>query len=1047
MSISEFSVRRPVFMTMIYALLVVVSLVFIPKIDQSTTPDIDLPYISVFADCGDSDADSVELQVTRRIEDAVSGVENLKKITSRSYSGRSFVMLEFNYGTDLDKAESDVSSYVSMLNRVLPSWVSSINTFKISSFFSNESFMDLTVNGPYTVEELKEIAENTISPLLSRIDGIGEVDVSGGGDIEYRVEIDPNRLSAYNLTLAQVNTALASQNVIGTGGEITSSSKNFTVLSDNRFRNISDILNTRIATNQNDAVYIKDIAKVVRGTEKGVTYSYLDGKPTVAISLYCASDASVSKVAKLTKDALPSINEKLAKDVSISIRRDNSKNITATIDETYKSLIYGVLFAALVIFLFLRNIKSTIIISLSMPISVLFTLMFMGIFGISMNVISMSGLILGIGMIVDASIVILENITRFRQEGETAPASAILGSRNMVNAIVASTITTICVFLPLIIYMNDLEMIGQMLKDLVFTVCISLMCSLFVSITLVPALAGAILPISTTTQKQKKGLVAKFDSALTSLQFHLEEGYGKLLNYFIAYKRFLIIPLVVLLLFSFTFVSKLGVSLFPSSTSTDTITLSLTLPQGTDSDITEKYLFDMQEKIEEIFPKGSYNSIMCQVIVQGNKNRGRITINLPDVAEQKYKAQVLRDMLLPYLSSDAFARWSYSAGSRMGTSSPVDVEISSDDNTLMESTINDILLALEENPNMLLNIQSDFTGGSPRINVVVDKDRADYFGITPAQLSSLLLSAISGTTATQISTISNTETYNVKVMLADEYLSDTSALNALLIPTALGEVRLDSIAGLETSSSPTVILREDKKRISHITADIQDGFTASDATSYVEKFINDHISIPEGVDVNMAGDMREFAKYAPTLMMVVILALVLVFAVMAAQFESLKNPFIIFATIPLLLIGVFVINYLAKQPISIMSILGIVALIGTVVNNGIVLIDSISREVHDYRTPVIEACISCSKKRLRPILMTTLTTILGMVPMAFFPGEGAKMMQPIAVTFVGGIITGAFLTLFLSPVLYALMNKKLDKKLENINSRENQLRAFDGRVQ
>lgn len=1042
MSLSEFSVRKPVFMTMVYALLVIISVVFIPKIDQAIYPDINLPLISVMASCGDADPDSVELQVTRKIENAVSGVENLKKIRSYSRSGTAMIILEFNYGIDLDKAESDVSSLLSILNRTLPSWVTSVNTFQINTMITSQSFMNLTVDGPYTIQELKEIATNTVEPLLTRIDGVGDVDISGGGDVEYHVNIDPNRLAAYNLTMSQVSSALASQNVLGTGGTLTSDSRDFTVLSDNRFMNIPDVLNTRITNVNGTSIYVKDLSDVVVGTEKGSAYSYLNGNPTVSISLYEASGASVSKVAKLVKSQIDNINSKLPKGVSLTIRNDNSKNISATISETYNSLIIGVIFAALIIFLFLRDIKSTIIIALSMPISVLFTLMFMGIFKVSMNMVSMSGLILGIGMIVDASIVILENISRYRSEGETAPASAILGSRNMFNAIVASTITTICVFLPLIIYMNDLEMIGRMMRDLVFTVCFSLMCSLFVSVTLVPALAGAILPIKTTTQRPYKGFMRVFDDSLTRFQNRLEDLYGKILTYFIAYKRFLIIPLLLLFVWSFTLFPKLGISLFPQSSASDSVNLSLTLEDGTNEKITEKYVFDMQDKIIEVLPKDAYKSIMANI----NGNKGTLTITLIELEKQKYSTQDVKKALMPYLAQDASAVWIYSSGNRMSSSKAVDIEVTSDDSALLLSVSNKILEALQANAGMLMNIQSDMTSGAPRVNVIVDKDMADALSISPSVISSTLLGAISGTTATTISTISSTDTYDVVVKLDDKYMNDLEALNSLLIPSATGLVRLDTISSLVYDRAPSVIRREDKRRINHITADVKDGYSSSEAANLAQEIINGSITIPEGVNVQMAGDMRDFAKYLPTLIMVVILALVLVFAVMAAQFESLRNPFIIFATIPLLLIGVIVIHFVMRQPFSIMSILGVVALIGTVVNNGIVLVDSISREVHDYRTPVIEACITCSKKRLRPILMTTLTTILGMVPMAFFPGDSATQMQPIAITFLGGIFTGAFLTLFLSPVLYAIINKKLDNKLADPNSRENQLKAFDGRI-
>ncbi len=1041
MSIAEFSVRRPVFMSMVYALLAIVSIVFVPKLDQAIFPSVNLPYLVVYASCGDADPESVEMQVTRVLENAVSGTEHLKNITSYSQTGRSVIQLEFNYGTDTNKAESDVNGMVSMVNRTLPSWVSSVNTMQVNSMIAGQAFMTLSVDGPYPVEELKNIATNTVEPLLSRIDGVGDIEISGGGNMQYNVEVNPNRLTAYGLTLAQVVSAVSAQNSMGSGGRITSGSVDYTVMTDNRYSNVEQIMNTRIGSAGGRNIYVKDVADVVKTTSKGSAISYFNGNPTAMISVYEASNASVSTVAKRVVKALDSIQAELPEGVSLTVRRDNSKNISAVISETYKSLLWGVLFAAIVIFIFLVDFKSTIIISLSMPLSVLFTLMLMAICDISMNIVSMSGLILGIGMIVDASIVILENITNYRLEGETASAAAILGSRNMFTAIVASTLTTICVFLPVMIFMNDLEMIGQMLKDLVFTICFSLICSLFVSITLVPALAGAILPINTTTQREHKGWVKAFDNFIRKAQARLESGYGNVLAFFLAYKRFLLIPIALLIFLSMSLFSHMGFSMMPSSSQGDSITLSLTLPVGTTSSVTEKYVFEMQDVIMKKLPEDSYKSIMSRI----SDNTGRITIMLPDLSSQTYKAPQLRNMIREDLTRDASAIWTYSSGQRMGRHA-VDVEITAENMEQMQDVSNRVVEAFRTYAPALANVASDLTGGSPRIKVVLNKSRADMYSITPSQVSSALLTAITGSKATEISTFSSTDTYNLYVKIADEYMSDSSALNALLIPTAHGNVRLDSIADLVEDTSPTRITRENKVRIAHVTADAVEGYSSSDASRIAQQVISEHVMVPNGAKVGMHGDFEQFAQYALPLILVVLLAIALVFGVMAAQFESLINPFIIFATIPLLIIGVSIIHFVTGTDFSILSIIGIVALIGVVVNNGIVLVDAISREIRDYGTPIVEACIKCSRDRLRPILMTTITTIAGMAMMAFFPGTGAQQMQPIALTFVGGITIGAFLTLFLSPVLFAVFNKNMLKKISDPNSRVAQIKAFEGRL-
>ena len=472
MNISELSVRRPVLMTMVYVMLAIIAILFIPRLDQAMFPDVDMPYMMVFADCGDADPESIEAQVTKRLEDTISSVENLNKMTSYSRDGSAYILLEFNFGTDLDEAKNNVTSLLSMITRYLPSWVEDVTTMQMNSMMTAGSVLTLSVAGPYDLPILKGIADDTIEPLIARIEGVGRVDVSGGGNVEFHVLLNPNRLEAYNLSTTMITSALATTNVIGSGGEITDNTTDFTVRTDNRYRSIEDIENTLITVKDGVPIRLKDVALVIKSTEPGARESFLDGDPIVSVSVYKNSDASITQVAKNVKKQLANIQAAVPSDVQIVIRRDSSKMINDTLSEVYSSAITGIVLAALVIFLFLRGVRPTIIISLSMPICILFTLMFMAIFEISINMVSMSGLILGIGMIVDASIIILENTMRYRQLGENSPGAAILGSKNMFAAIFASTITTICVFLPEIIYMNDLKMIGQMLRDLIFTVCI-----------------------------------------------------------------------------------------------------------------------------------------------------------------------------------------------------------------------------------------------------------------------------------------------------------------------------------------------------------------------------------------------------------------------------------------------------------------------------------------------------------------------------------------------------------------------------------------------
>ena len=1042
MDIAELSVRRPVLMTMVYVLICVIALVFLPRLDMALYPDIDMPVISVSVSCNDAGPEEIELQVTEIMEEALNSLQNLDTMTSSSREGRATVMLEFDFGTDLDDAAEDVNTIVSMLSRRLPDWAENPTVIRYDSLGAG-SIMRLTITGDRTRDELQYIAENTVQPLLERIEGVSQVNVYGGANIEYAVDVDPNRLEAYGLSLARVSAMIASRNIQSTGGEITQRGMDYQITTDARYFTLEDIRETIVGyTSKNTPIFLQDIAEVREDNERGGRLNYIDGEEVVTISISNESDSNETTVAAAVRRELPAIAAELPEGIVLDIQRDSTEMITDTMDEVFNSAVQGVILAALIIFVFLRGIKSTIIISLSMPICILITLMLMSIAGMSINAMSMSGLILGIGMTVDASIIILENTYSFRQRGERSAIAAILGSKNMFTAIVASTLTTICVFLPIIIYKYDIGMIGIMFQDLVITVCISLFSSLFVAVTLVPALCGSILKINTRTQKPLRlGILRAVDNAMARGEDRMKNAYVRVLAYFLNRKFLLIMILVLLLILSMQKFSELGISLIPQSSTDDSVTLELTLDPGTTQDVTKEYVFEMQRNVLDTLPEGSYESIYTSI---GSSNTGSIEIQLPDITEQEYSVADVQNMLRDFLDDDPTADWIFSNSRSMGGMG-INVVIHSDDSDAALAASNEIMTILDTYVPQVENLSSDLENGAPKYAIEVDYRTAQDLGITISDLTTAVQYALTGVTATEISTFDIDQTYDLVVRIDENELESIEDVAALMIPTANGgSVRLDTVASFIEGTAPRTITRENRERVNHVRADIIEGYAASDVQEIVDTALSEHLVLPEGVTINQEGEMYTFMEYLPTMIMIVVLALFLVYAVMAAQFESLLDPFIIFATIPLLLIGVIWIHVFMGEQFSLFSIVGIIALIGVVVNNGIVLVDCINRLV-EQKIPVKQACLQAAYGRLRPILMTTLTTILGMIPMAFFPGDGAEMMQPLAVTFTGGIITGAFLTLLLSPTLYLIFNKHKEKHYDDPDTLVNQLREYDMR--
>ena len=1035
-------------MTMIYILIMVIAMVFLPRMEIALYPDIDLPVITVFVDCGDAGPEEIEQQVAKELEDRFSSLENLDQIMTISSDGSCMAILQYDFGTDLDDSERDLNSAITILSQILPDWTETPQYFRLDSMGAGTALRLSLTSDSMSLDDLKMLGETTVSPLIERIDGVGQVSVRGGSDIEYHIDVDPNRLEAYGISLTQIISAIASDNIQATGGQITESGMNLQVAADARYTQFSDIGNTVIAKVDGYPVRVNDVATVLQSTDKNNrSESYLGNERIVTIGVTNDSDSNATTVATAVLSQLDSIRAELPEGVSLELLNDSTEMIKSTMSEAFNSLYQGVILAALIIWLFLRGIKTTIIISLSMPICVLITMMLMSIFDVTINAMSMSGLILGIGMIVDASIVILENTYSYRLLGEKSAVAAILGSKNMFNAIFASTLTTICVFVPIIIFKNDLEFLGIMFQDIVITICISLACSLFVAVTLVPALCGSIMRINTRTQKPLKlRWMKRIDDACINFENSMKRGYVRVLAYFMRHRLLLIVLLVLLLAFCLKLFPLLGFDLMPQQTTDDEVTLELELAQGTAIDVTREYVMDMYENIVSVLPEDSYESIQLFIgtgMLTTAENSGSITIKLPDITEQTISATEVQNLIRPFTTADPNAPWLFESSSA-GSISAIDVEIHSDEMGDAKYVADQVMAIMHEHVPGAVNIDSDADNGAPKINIAIDKDLAADYGITVSTITSVLQTAISGTTSSTISTFDSTETYDVVVEIDPETIMTVDQLGQLLIPSTSGMIRLDTIAQFERTTTPVSIMREDRVRINHVTADLLDGYAASDVQNELDKALSQYLVLPEGVTIEQGGQMSEMAGYMGTLIGIVALALFLVYAVMAAQFESLVDPFIIFATIPLLMIGVIGIHLAYGQSFSLFSIVGIVALIGVVVNNGIVLIDCINRLVKQ-KVPVRQACLQAAYGRLRPILMTTLTTILGLIPMAFFPGEGAEMLQPIALTFTGGITTGAFLTLLLSPVLYSIFNGRREKRYDDPESLTNQLREYDMR--
>ena len=1034
MNISELSVRRPVTITMLYVLACVLALVYIPQLGIALYPSTEMPMISIITSYANVGPEEIDANVTDVLVARLNRISGLKSITSTSRNGRSQILLEFGYDTDLKKAKDEVTAALSNVSNQLPDGCGAPSIFQFN--MDSAAIMQLAMEGDLPVDELKTLAETVVQPLLERVDGVATTEVSGGTTRRIVVDLSRNRLEAFGLTAQTIRSALSSRNMQVSSGTITHNDKDFEIVTSEYFTSLEDIRNTVVTTKDGAAIRLDDVANVYEDTtERSV---YINGGPGLYINVSNESGTNAATISKGIHAMLDTINQQLPKGVSVSVLSDDTTLIDATLNQVYSSAIEGAILAMLIIFVFLRSLKSSFIIGLSIPISFMLTLMAMAFLDLTVNLMTMSGLILGLGMTVDSSIVILENIQLRRQNGQKSAIAAILGSRNMMTAIFASTATTLCVFVPMLIYEAQLEMFGQMFRDMIITVCVSLVASFVVAVTLVPALCGSILKLDTRTQKPLKNpLLKKIDDGFEFVQKKLEDGYAGMLDFCLNNKFIVLALVLVMLAVSVLQFSSMGMNLAPSSNADDMVNVSLSMPIGTNNEVVRKYLFDFQDIVIEKL-NGAYETLILNT---GNSNSGSIRINLPDLEHQTMSAAEVKSVLTPYLNQWSDVTISLGGGRGFGGgSSGIDVKILSTNTIAAQSVMDEIVALLKERMPLVKDVSTDMEDGSPRFQISIDTAAAAQAGVSVSSITQVLQTAITGSTATVFH--GEGQEMNIVVQLQESDIQSPSDLGALTVSSSAGLMTLDNFITFQEGRSPRSIREENGERVNHVTASLVEGAVATEVQQMVEQLIRQNIVLPDSVELEFAGEARDIESFGSIFKVVIILAIFLVFVVMAAQFESLMDPLIVFFSIPLLLIGVVAIYKLTGQTLSLYAYVGIVALVGIVVNNGIVLVDFTNQLVRE-KTPVREACLLAGRNRLRPILMTTLTTVLGMVPMAFFPGEGAESMQPMCLTLVGGLISGSFMTLFVSPVLYSILNKRREKRFDDPDSLMNQMLELD----
>jgi HAE1 family hydrophobic/amphiphilic exporter-1 len=1030
MNIAEYSVKRPVTVVILFGLAIGIAATMVANISLDLYPSVARPVISVFTRFPGAGPADVERNVTERLERSLSSSRGLVNMTSNSQFESSFINLEFEYGTDMDKAVSDAQV---LLNRLVNSLPDGVQTPTVRRYdMSAIPVMRLVVRGNYPPDQLRIFAEDEIQSSIERIEGVASAEVTGGTTQIVRVEAALNRLAAFNLTLSDISSSLRGQNVLSSGGNLRRGTREYQIMTQQELVSIDQIKRLVVKTvnlygpgqaNRTQVIRLEDVADVSLGYNDNAARVQVNGQSGVYIQVTSESGSNQIQVSDRVQAALADINSFLPPGITLEVLSDETTMVRSTLSQVYSNAFQGAALAMIVLFLFLRNIKAVMIIGFAIPISILLTLMSMSIFGFTLNLLTMTGLIMGMGMTLDASIVILENIHSYRARGAKSEIAAILGSREMLRAIIASSATTLCVFIPLIIYKNDLKEMGLMFSDLIFTVVISLSVSLIVAVTLVPSLSGSLLRLNTRVQKPIKNRLLRFiDNSSEAFLIFLESKYRAALEYCLS-NRLIIVTLVVLILaFSLLQFGSIDLNMYVRMRTDDNVNINVSMPMGTAIDVTEKTLFDIEELVKSEVE--GYRNIILTARRTGT-NQGTIQIILPPPERQIDTPDTIIRKLTPHLNSIPGTRISFRAGRGMGNTSPVEVAISSRNYNSIMATADEIqhimINHLPEIENPVINIDE----GAPQLVIEIDRDRASSFGLSIAAIASEIRTAMDGDAVTTMSR--GSRLLDVQVRLREEDRQGVPNLDAISVVSRDGtRISLSNVAKISEGRAPSSIRREKQERVIRITGGLEPGIAATAMQRRLEDTVSQYLVPREGVTVRFLGEAYEIQSYTRRYVLIILTAIFLVFGVMASQFESFVDPLIIFFSIPLLAIGVIWIYKFTGEAMTMFSIVGIVALVGVVVNNGIILVDY-TNTLRARGMKVREACLEAGRRRLRPILMTSLTTILGMAPIAFFPGAGADTIQPIGKTFVGGLFVSTFMTIFVTPVMYSVLNSRRDR--------------------
>lgn len=1023
MFLTRMAVNRPVTTMMGCLIVAILGLESLSKLAIDLMPDVTLPVVSITTVYQGASPEEVETVLTRPLEQALGAVQGVERLTSTSLEGSCIIRAQFAWGTNLDTAMSDMRARIERIREDLPDQIESpyIERYDVADF----PFIYLALESDLEPVELTRYAEQNVVPRLERIEGVAAVQIRGAVRREIQVALDRGKLETLNIGVDEVVTALQQQNVNQPAGYFRSGNLNLLIRSQGEFEDLNAIADTVVRQQDGAMVRLQDVAEINDGHEEITELTRINGQPGTIIYLNKQSGANMVAVSDRVRERLESLNQELTKG-QLSIRIDNADFIRQVMYNLRVSSLYGMALAVLVLIVFLRSFRSTLVIAITMPLSLLATFILIFFQGFTLNIVSFGGLALGIGLLVDNSIVVLESIYRKREDGLPPKEAAIEGTREVSSAIIASTLTTLIVFLPLLFIMG---MTGILLNQLAWVVSFSLLCSLLASLTLTPMLSAYWIGELDTDRLNKSRRwigIAWLHRANHWIFSTIEKSYVAGLRGCLRYPGVIGFSLLVSFALTVGLIPFIGTELMPK-TDEGSLRIDTKMAAGIQLDQLSNKANRIDKALEAHVPElETWVSFVGDSKSEADDwNEARFRVHLKPKTERKRDAAEITKAFRKQLGAQPGMKISVRSSNEMrvfrmmsyrsGTQSDIEVEVRGHELETGEQLANAVGAIMKEVPG-LTNVEVQIEQRRPELVTTVDRMKASLVGVNVAQVSQALETTVRGTEATVFR--EQGDEFNIRVWLREDDRDRLSDVEHVGVPTGVGQVvALKNLVKFDHKNVPVSIDRRDQQRFIGITADIVDrdmGSTVADLQQRLKT-----IPVPDGFSINVAGDWEQQQESFESLKLGFLMAVLLMYMVMASQFESLIHPLLILVSVPLGGIGVILMLVLTDTTLNVQSYIGVVMLAGIVVNNAIVLIDYANQlRISHPEMPLTERILQAAGRRFRPILMTTLTTVLAMLPLALGWGEGSELQAPMARVVIGGLLSGTLITLVAIPLLY-----------------------------